>query len=118
MTFMEIRDACLRKEYAVEGMPFGPEALVYKAGTKMFALLSEDGDIPRLSLKCDPYLAQDYRERYPSVIPGYHFNKRHWNTVICDGTVPDAEILKMLDHSYDLVIQSLSKSERDGLTKG
>ena len=117
MTFIEIREACLSKGYATEGMPFGPDALVYKVGTKMFALLSEDGEVPWFSLKCDPYLAQDYRDRYSSVIPGYHFNKRHWNTVICNGTVPDDEVIKMLDHSYELVYKSLSKNEKDNLTK-
>ena len=90
------------------------EAQVYKVMGKMFALLSSD-ELPRISLKCDPTLAEILRERYPAVQPGYYLNKQHWNTVTIDGSIPDEEILDMIDDSYDLVVKKLSRKAREEL---
>ncbi len=89
--------------------PFGDEAAVYKVGKdaegkgKMFALIAEGSEPVRLSLKCDPQLAKNLREKYESVLPGYHLNKKHWNTIICSGQLGDDEIKDLIRHSYELV---------------
>lgn len=90
--------------------PFGPEAAVYKTGPKddgkMFAIIAEGKNPVRLSLKCDPKLAEHLREKYESVIPGYHLNKKHWNTVILTGQLSSDEVKDLVRHSYQLVIKS------------
>lgn len=106
------REYCLTKPGAVETTPFGPDNLVFKVGGKMFALLALDEIPPAVNLKCDPDRALELRDRYEDVTPGYHMNKKHWNTVRLVGGIPDGEIRKMIDHSYDLVAQSLPKSKR------
>lgn len=83
--------------------PFGEGVAVYKAGDKMFALISEKSEPLRLSLKCDPKLAETLREKYETVLPGYHLNKKHWNTVILTGQLPWEEIQGLIRHSYELV---------------
>lgn len=91
--------------------PFGDDVAVYKIGSaegKMFALVSETTQPVRLSLKCDPQLAELLREKYESVLPGYHLNKKHWNTIICSGQLDDAELNDLIRHSYELVNSSLS----------
>jgi predicted DNA-binding protein (MmcQ/YjbR family) len=97
-----LREYCLSKPQATEGFPFGEDTLVFKVNGKIFALANLDGDLS-VNLKCDPQLALELRELYSAVTPGYHMNKKHWNTVILDGSVPDKEIMKWIDHSYDLV---------------
>jgi len=94
---------CLAKPGAEETTPFGPDHLVYKVGGKMFALTSPDEFPPRVNLKCDPERALELRDRYEAIIPGYHMNKRHWNTVILDGSLPDKLIRELIDHSYQFV---------------
>jgi len=96
-----LREYCLTRQDAEECFPFGEETLVYKINGKIFALINLDGDLS-INLKCDPVLALELREKYPAVSPGYHMNKKHWNTVIADGSIPDAEIFRLIDHSYDL----------------
>jgi predicted DNA-binding protein (MmcQ/YjbR family) len=96
-------------------MPFGPDNVVFKVVGKMFALAALDEIPPAVNLKCDPDLALDLRDRYEQVGPGYHMNKKHWNTVVLDGAIPLVEIRKMVDHSYDLVVQSLPKAKRKTL---
>lgn len=86
--------------------PFGKEVAVYKTGDKMFALIGEKADPIRLSLKCDPKLAETLREKYESVMPGYHLNKKHWNTIILGGQLSDQEIKDLILHSYQLVTKS------------
>jgi len=86
--------------------PFGEEVAVYKVGDKMFALITEQTEPVRLSLKCDPQLAQLLREKYETVLPGYHLNKKHWNTVICSGQLTDQEVRDLIVHSYHLVKQT------------
>lgn len=89
--------------------PFGKDVAVYKVGDekgKMFALIQEGSKPVRLSLKCDPTLAELLREKYETILPGYHLNKRHWNTIICSGQVPDDELRDLIRHSYELVVNS------------
>jgi predicted DNA-binding protein (MmcQ/YjbR family) len=95
--------------------PFGPNADVYKVAGKMFALLAPDADPPAVSLKCEPGLAIHLRETYPAVIPGYHLNKQHWNTVYLDGSIPADDIREMIEHSYERVVAGLPKRVRDRL---
>ena len=110
MDTVEFREYCLTKSDVTEGMPFGETVLVFKVAGKMFALVSLD-EVPAIAnLKCDPDLALDLRDRYEQVRPGYHMNKKHWNTVEIEGGIPEAELCKMIDHSYDLVVQSLPRA--------
>jgi predicted DNA-binding protein (MmcQ/YjbR family) len=95
-----------------EEQPFGPSVDVYKVVGKVFAILSPEDTPPAISLKCEPLLAIELREEFEAVIPGYHLNKSHWNTVILDGSVPDSEIKKMITHSYKQVIAGLPKATR------
>ena len=108
MDVVEFREYCLGKPNTTEGTPFGETVLVFKVAAKMFALMSLDEVPATANLKCDPDLALDLRDRYEQVRPGYHMNKKHWNTVEIEG-LPDVELRKMIDHSYDLVAQSAPK---------
>ena len=110
MDLAEFREYCLSKPSATEGAPFGPDVLVFKVGGKMFALAALDEVPATANLKCDPDLALDLRDRYEQVRPGYHMNKKHWNTIEIEGGIPDVELRKMIDHSYDLVVETLPKS--------
>ncbi len=98
-----LREYCISKKGATESFPFGEDTLVFKVNEKIFALVNLDGDLS-INLKCDPVLAIELRERYSSVNSGYHMNKKHWNTVLINGSVPDKEIFLWIDHSYDLVV--------------
>lgn len=106
MDIEEIRAYCLSKKGTDEGFPFGDTTLVIKVGGKIFILINLDSD-PSMNLKCDPDRAIDLREANPAIIPGYHMNKKHWNTVVFDGSLSKRLILDMIDHSYGLVFQSL-----------
>jgi len=109
MDALEFREYCLSKPNTTEGMPFGETVLVFKVAGKMFALMSLDELPATANLKCDPDLALDLRDRFQQVRPGYHMNKKHWNTVEIDTGIPEAELRRMIDRSYDLVVQSLPK---------
>lgn len=98
-----VREYCIRKKDVTESFPFGDDTLVFKRKGKIFLLANLEGDLT-INLKCDPALALELRERYTSVVPGYHMNKKHWNTVYIDGSVPDKYIFSWIDHSYDLVL--------------
>ena len=111
----ELRDLCLAFNGAEETFPFGPETSVFKVGGKMFALSQLDAESLRVSLKCDPGLAEALRAAHAAVIPGYHLNKRHWNTVIIDGSLPDDAIRDMVEDSYDLVVSKLPPGRRRAL---
>ncbi|MDE3059015.1 MAG: MmcQ/YjbR family DNA-binding protein [Bacteroidota bacterium] len=113
MDLETIRRYCLRKKGKItEEFPFGEGALVFKVFGKMFLLAMLD-DVPlTINLKCDPATALDLRERYRAVTPGYHMNKKHWNTVTIDGSVPDKEMFTMIDHSFELVVSRLPKNQR------
>jgi predicted DNA-binding protein (MmcQ/YjbR family) len=110
-----LRRVCLAKPGAVEDFPFGDEVSAFKVGGKIFAISSLQGSPLEVSLKCDPDLAAALRTRFPAVRPGYHLNKRHWNTVMLDGSIPDAEVEGMVDDSYDLVLASLPRSQREAI---
>jgi predicted DNA-binding protein (MmcQ/YjbR family) len=103
MNIETLREYCISKKGATESFPFGDDTLVFKVNGKIFALVNLDGDLS-INLKCDPILAIELRERYSSVTPGYHMNKKHWNTVLPDGSVPDKEVFYWIDHSYELVV--------------
>ena len=107
--------ACGTKPGSTEDYPFGDGAAVFKVAGRMFALVSLGPSPGSVSLKCDPRLAEDLRVRYAAITPGYHLNKRHWNTVELDDSVPDEELLDLIDHSYNLVVASLTKVQRDSL---
>jgi predicted DNA-binding protein (MmcQ/YjbR family) len=112
MDLADLREYCLTKPGATEDTPFGNDVLVFKVGGKMFALAALDEMPARVNLKCHPDLALELRDRYEQVRPGYHMNKKHWNTVEIENGIPDAEIRTMIDHSYELVVQALSGSAR------
>jgi len=102
MNIENLRDYCLSKKDVEECFPFDEETLVFKVRGRIFLLASLDGDLS-VNLKCDPALAVELREKYPAVQPGYHMNKKHWNTVAADGSVPDKNFFSWIDHSYELV---------------
>ena len=110
-----LRIYLLAKRETAEEQPFGPEALVFKVAGKMFALVAWQATPLSISLKCDPHLAEMLRTTYAAVKPGYHMNKRHWNTVALDGSIPDEEIKEMIDASYRLVVKGLKKVDRERL---
>ncbi len=117
MNIEELRDYCLTKPGAIECFPFGPDNLVFKAGGKMFLLASLDSQPPSFNSKCDPEEAIALREEYPhSVFPGYHMNKKHWNTVELNGGISDALATRMIDDSYQLIVDSLPAKVRKEIT--
>lgn len=106
---------CLSQPGAEETQPFGPEALVYKVGGKMFAITVPEDFPARINLKCDPQRAVELRDEYKGIKPGWHMNKKHWNTVMLDGSVPPKLVRELVEHSYQLVADALPKKERDAL---
>lgn len=110
----EFREYCLSKKGASEGSPFGPEPLVLKVMNKIFAITSID-DYEFVNLKCDPEYAADLRERESGIKPGWHMNKTHWNSVMTDGTVSEKLFKELVDHSYDLIVESLPKKLKEEL---
>jgi predicted DNA-binding protein (MmcQ/YjbR family) len=108
----ELKTACLAWPGAGEEFPFGDEVSVFKVGGKMFAACRLDGEPLQLSVKCEPELAVQLRAAYPAIAPGYHLNKRHWNTITLDGSLPDQMVADLLGDSYDLVVGSLPKARR------
>lgn len=110
----DVRDYCLRKKGVTESLPFDENTLVFKVMGKIFVLLSLN-DVPKLSLKSLPDVAIDLRERYSCVIPGYHLNKKHWNTIILDNQINDNLIFKWIDISYNLVVDKLTIKKRNEL---
>jgi len=103
MNIEALRNYCLQKEDVTEDMPFGDTVLVFRVRQKIFLLTPLDTDDFRVNLKCDPEKALELRTEWPCVLPGYHMNKKHWNTVIPDGSLPDSLLLEWVDHSYDLI---------------
>lgn len=95
--------------------PFGEQAAVYKVSGKMFALIGEKITPVNISLKCDPQLAEHLRQKYDEVQPGYHLNKRHWNTIVASGQLSEQEIFDLINHSYDLVVDGMPKKDQDKL---
>ena len=119
MGYDQARDYLLSKPEAELDYPFGPDVGVPKIRGKMFATLGEEKvgeeQIARINLKCDPEEALFLRDTFTAVVPGYHMNKTHWNTVILDGSIPNGEIERMIDSSYALVVKTLKKAERIAL---
>jgi predicted DNA-binding protein (MmcQ/YjbR family) len=113
----ELRDYCLLKPAVTEGFPFGEETLVFKVAGKLFLLIGLE-QANRFNVKCDPELAQELRERHPEVQPGYHMNKKMWNTVYMDGTLTRRQLLDMIDHSYSEVVKGLPKKIQAEISAG
>jgi predicted DNA-binding protein (MmcQ/YjbR family) len=108
---------CLSLPGAEETTPFGPEALVYKVSGKMFAVTVPEDFPARINLKCDPERAIELRDEHKAIKPGWHMNKKHWNTVILDGSLPPKLIRELVEHSYQLVVDALPKKAREALRK-
>jgi predicted DNA-binding protein (MmcQ/YjbR family) len=115
VTSGELRDLCLSLRGTEETFPFDPENSVFKVAGKIFAISRLSGDPLRVSLKCEPALAAQLRDQHPAIIAGYHLNKRHWNTVILDGSLPDAMVADLVEDSYDLVVSALPRKRREAL---
>ena len=115
MNIESLRDYCLKKKGAGESFPFGESTLVFKVKGKMFLATNMYETPLQFNAKCDPEKVEELRERYSSVLPGYHMNKKHWNTVIVDGSIPDRVLKEMIDESYRLVVQSLPMKEKKRL---
>jgi predicted DNA-binding protein (MmcQ/YjbR family) len=116
MTGQELTAACLALPGAVEQRPFSDaEVTVFKVGGKIFAITRLISDPLRVSLKCEPELAEQLRVTYPAITPGYHLNKRHWNTVVLDGSLPRRLVLDMIEDSYDLIVSALTRAQRADL---
>lgn len=109
MNVESIREYCLSKPDVEETLPFGPDTLVFKVSGKVFLLTSLDTAETRFNVKCDPDLAVELREQYSCVQPGYHMNKKHWNTIVVDGTASTKQLKEWIDHSYDLVAPKKKK---------
>ena len=109
MTLGELLDYALAKPDTEETLPFGPDVLVMKTNGKMFLLIPLDTEQVQCNAKCDPERAIALREEYASIIPGYHMNKKNWNTMILDGSIPRALVYELIDHSYELVRSSVKK---------
>ena len=111
-----VRSLCLGFAEAVEERPFGPETSVFKIGGKIFAIVALDAAPPlRISLKCEPEVVPALREAHPAINPGYHLDKRHWNTVTLDGSLPEPMVRDLVEDSYDLVVSGLPKATRERL---
>jgi len=113
MNIEEIRDYILQKPSVTEGFPFGEETLVFKVNEKIFLLASLDSDPLRFNVKCDPDKAIELREEYPeNILPGFHMNKKHWNTIVVDGTLSKKLLKEMIDDSYNLVYSKNTKKKK------
>src|SRR4030095_4711573 len=117
MDAVEFREYCLTKPGVTEGTPFAETGLVFKVAGKRFESMCLDEVPARANLKCDPDLALELRDRYEQVRPGYHMNKKHWNTVEIEGGIPEAELRRMIDHSYNLVINALPQATRSKIPR-
>ncbi|MBI5402806.1 MAG: MmcQ/YjbR family DNA-binding protein [Ignavibacteriae bacterium] len=106
------REYALKKKAASESQPFGEDVIVYKVAGKIFMMMNFETPF-QISLKCDPELAIELREKYSAIRPAYHMNNKHWNMIDADGSVPVNEILNMIDHSYELVVRKLTKKEKE-----
>ena len=115
MDYPAARSYLLSRPETIEDSPFGPDVAVFKIKGKMFATLGIEKGVARTNLKCDPDEAQALRDIFSGVLPGYHMNKKHWNTVLLEGSVPDYEVERMMDRSYGLVVMGLRKMERESL---
>jgi predicted DNA-binding protein (MmcQ/YjbR family) len=115
MNIEELREYCISKRGVEETLPFGPDTLVFKVIGKVFLLAGLDNNPVEFNVKSDPEKAIELRDQYSCVIPGYHMNKKHWNTIIADGSVSDKLLKEWIDYSYELVVKGLSKAEQKKL---
>ena len=115
MNIEEFHQYCITKPGVEETFPFGPETLVFKVMGKVFAITGLDSDEFTVNLKCDPSRALELREEHPEVQPGFHMNKKHWNTVHFEGELEEKLLLELIDHSYNLVVKGLPKKLREEL---
>src|SRR5215212_15451 len=115
MNARELRDWCLQHEGAIEDFPFTAEHSVFKVRGKMFAISALGREPLEVSVKCEPELAVELRNSYAAIRPGYHLNKRHWNTITLDGSLPDELVRDMVEDSYDLVVSALPKRAQSEL---
>ena len=111
MNIEDLREYCMSLKGVTESFPFGETTLVFKVGDKIFSIANLEGDLA-VALKNDPEKNIELREEYPAVIPGYHLNKKHWNTVKIDGSLSDDMIKNLIDESYDLVVLSLTNKKQ------
>jgi predicted DNA-binding protein (MmcQ/YjbR family) len=112
MNIEDIREHCIAKEDVEEGFPFGEQTLVFKVNGKIFLLVSVDSHPLQFNAKCDPERAEELRNEYDCIIPGYHMNKKHWNTVIIDNTLNTRQLKEQIDHSYGLVAKKKTKAKK------
>lgn len=115
MDIEQLREYCLSKPGVEETLPFGPNTLVYKVVGKVFLLTGLDTEQLRFNVKCDPDKAIELREEFSCVLPGYHMNKKHWNTIVVDRSISSRQLGEWIDHSYELIVNSLPKKLRDEL---
>lgn len=115
MNIETLREYCLAKKEAKEGFPFGQQTLVFTVRSRMFLLVSLEKPTLQFNVKCDPERAIELREQYDAILPGYHMNKKMWNTILVDGSLSGRLIREMIDDSYRLVVRSLPKKAQDGL---
>ena len=115
MNIETLREYCLSKPGVEEVLPFGPDTLVYKVNNKIFLISGLDQEQLSFNVKCDPDKAVELREEFSFVIPGWHMNKKHWNTIVVDGSVSNKQLKEWIDHSYDLVVKSLTREKRNQL---
>ena len=116
MNIEEFRDHCIAKAGVTEGFPFDEKTLVFKVMNKMFAVCDMDSFVS-FNAKCGPERAATLRGQYEGIKPGWHMNKQHWNTILTDGSVPHSLMLELIDHSYELIVSSLPKRDREALKK-
>ena len=117
MDYESVRAYCLSKVEATEGYPFGEGTLVFKVAGRMFALVAEDNEPLSMNLKCDPEDALALRDQYEAITPGYHMDKKHWNTLLLDGSLNDEVVCELIDYSYDLVVSKLKVTDRERILK-
>ena len=121
MDYLHVRSLCLGQPGAFEDFPFGPDTAVFKvrarpsSTAKLFALAWPHGSSARLNLKCEPALAEQLRAAHPEITPGYHMNKKHWNTVDCSGALPEETVRELVEDSWDLVVEGLPRLDREAL---
>ena len=115
MNIEELREYCLSKKCVEESLPFGPDALVFKVAGKVFLITMLNEHPLQFNVKCEPENAIALREQYTCVLPGYHMNKKHWNTIVADGSVPDTLLLKWITDSYNLVVSKLPRKQKEEL---
>ncbi|MBN2500770.1 MAG: MmcQ/YjbR family DNA-binding protein [Anaerolineales bacterium] len=117
MDYESVRAYCLSKVEVTEGYPFGEGTLVFKVAGRMFVLVAEDNEPLSMNLKCDPEDALALRDQYAAIEPGYHMDKKHWNTLVLDGSLSDGLVQELIDHSYDLVVRKLKVVDRERILK-